>query len=225
MKRSYNSINICMESFKKFYNKPVLGVNEFIDIDGLGRIKAKIDSGNEAYNVLHGVDISEDGENISFTTIDNKKMKAPRAGDIKIHIGSGVKENRPIVKLNIKINGKEYKDVPFSIADRSENEDPILVGEPFLKKLNAVIDVNKEVNESVRYNVIAINKKDPLSREWMRPSFSENAIRHIANKQKTLIVNQHGGAKFKGKDVLKIYNPQTKKPFIVFKKKKKTNLD
>lgn len=210
-----------MQTFKQFYDKPVFGVNEFIDIEGIGRLKAKIDSGNEAYNVLHGVNISEDGENVSFTTVEGKTMKAPRAGDIKIHIGSGVKEDRPIVKLNIKINGKEYRDIPFSIADRSENEDPILVGEPFLKKLNAVIDVNKELNESVRYNVIAINRKDPLSKEWLRPSFSENAIRHIANKQKTLIVNQHGGAKFKGKDVLKIYNPQTKRPFIVFKKKKK----
>jgi len=214
-----------VQTFKEFYNKPVFGITEFIDIEGVGRLKAKIDSGNEAYNVLHGVDISEDGENISFTTVEGKKIKAPRAGDIKIHIGSGVKEDRPIVKLNIKINEKEYRDVPFSIADRSENEDPILVGEPFLKKLGAVIDVSKELHESIRYNVIAINKKDPLSKEWMRPSFSELAIRHIANKQKTLIVNQHGSPKFKGKDILKIYNPQTKKPFIVFKKKKKNNLD
>jgi len=213
-----------VESFKEFYDKPVFGVNEIIDIEGLGPIKAKIDSGNEAYNVLHGVDVSEDGETVSFTTVDGKKIKAPRAGDIKIHIGSGVKEDRPIVKLNIKINGKEYKDVPFSIADRSENEDPILVGEPFLKKLNAVIDVNKEpVHESTKYNVSAINKKDKLAKDWKRPSYSENAIRAIANKQKTLIVNKSGSPKFKGQDTLKIYNPNTKKPFLVLKKKSKAS--
>lgn len=134
-----------MQSFKEFVNKPVFGVNEYIDIDGIGRLKAKIDSGNEAYNVLHGVDVSEEGENISFTTVNGKRIKAPRNGEIKIHIGSGVKEDRPIVKLNIKIGDKKYQDIPFSIADRSENVDPILVGEPFLKKLNAVIDVNKGI--------------------------------------------------------------------------------
>ena len=134
-----------MQSFKEFVNKPVFGVNEYIDIDGIGRLKAKIDSGNEAYNVLHGVDVSEEGESISFTTVNGKRIKAPRSGDIKIHIGSGVKEDRPIVKLNIKIGDKKYQDIPFSIADRSENVDPILVGEPFLKKLNAVIDVNKGI--------------------------------------------------------------------------------
>lgn len=133
-----------MDNFKDYYNKVILGVNEYIDVEGIGRIKAKIDSGNEAYNVLHGVDVSEEGETVSFTTVGNKKFQAPKSGDIKIHIGSGVKEDRPIVNLNIKINGKDYKNIPFSIADRSENEDPILVGEPFLKQLNAVIDVNKK---------------------------------------------------------------------------------
>lgn len=211
-----------METFKEFYDRPIFGISEFIDIEGVGRLKAKIDSGNEAYNVLHGVDISEDGENISFTTVDGKQLKAPRAGDIKIHIGSGVKEDRPIVKLNIKINGKEYRDIPFSIADRSENEDPILVGEPFLKKLGAMIDVNKELHESAKYRVAALNKNDNLSKDWKRPSYSENAIRAIANKQKTLIVSKSGSPKFRGKDVLKIYNPETKKPFIIFSKKSKT---
>jgi hypothetical protein len=133
-----------MDNFKDYYNRVVLGVNEYIDVEGLGKIKAKIDSGNEAYNVLHGVDISEEDEAISFTTVGNKRLKAPKSGDIKIHIGSGVKEDRPIVNLNIKIGDKSFKNIPFSIADRSENEDPILVGEPFLKQLNAVIDVNKK---------------------------------------------------------------------------------
>jgi hypothetical protein len=133
-----------MQPFKDFYNKPVLGVDEVIDVEGLGVVKAKVDSGNEAYNVIHGVDIAQEGENVSFTTVHGKRMTAPRDGEVKIHIGSGVKEDRPTVKLNIKINGKAYKGVTFSVADRSENQDPILIGEPFLKQLNAVIDVNKE---------------------------------------------------------------------------------
>ena len=211
-----------MEPFKDFYNKPVLGVNEYIDVSGIGRLKAKIDSGNEAYNVLHGVDIEENGEEIIFTTVGNKRIKAPRSGEIKIHIGSGVKEDRPIVILDIKIDGKEYKSVPFSIADRSENEDPILVGEPFLKKLNAVIDVNKKsVNESAKYNVVMLNKRDKLARDWKKARYSESALRAVANRQKTLIVSKTGNPKFKGKNVLKIINPVTKKAFIIFKKKTK----
>jgi hypothetical protein len=121
--------------------------------------------------------------------------------------------------MDISIDGKMYKGVPFSVADRSENEDPILVGEPFLKKLNAIIDVNKPVSESVKYKIIAIDKKDKLANDWRQVNYPESLIRKIANKQKTLIVNKQGGPNFKGKDMLKIFNPETKKPFVIFRKR------
>ena len=35
-------------------------------------------------------------------------------------------------------------DVPFSIADRSENEYPVLVGKDFVSKIDKLIDVDKE---------------------------------------------------------------------------------
>ena len=47
-----------MITFKKFFesNKP-LGLIETITFEELGPIEAKIDSGNGAYNVLHGVNL------------------------------------------------------------------------------------------------------------------------------------------------------------------------
>lgn len=138
-----------MYTFREYYqNKPVLGVREIIDIDGIGKVSAKIDSGNEAYNVLHGVDVVQDGKTISFTTVKNKRITKATNGDIKIHIGSGMKEDRPIVNLDITLNGKHYSNIPFSIGDRSENEDPVLIGEPFLRDLNAIIDVSKSAKPS-----------------------------------------------------------------------------
>jgi len=137
-----------MTSFKQFYKRPVLGVGEVIDIAGIGPVKAKIDSGNEAFNVLHGTNIKDENNEVSFTTVNNKSIKKPRHNTITIHIGSGVKEDRPVVLFDIKVDGKEYKDVPFSIADRTENEEPVLVGEPFVKQLNALIDVKKDNSET-----------------------------------------------------------------------------
>lgn len=121
----------------------VLGIDETIEIDGIGSLLAKVDTGNEAYNVLHGIDIEVTGDNVTFTTAGAKQVTKPRKDNIKIHIGSGVKEDRPVVIFDIKVNGQEYKDVPFSIADRSENEEPVLIGAPFLKMLDAVIDTSK----------------------------------------------------------------------------------
>lgn len=139
-----------MNTFKEFYNsKPIFSVREIIVIDGIGQTTAKIDSGNEAHNVIHGVDIAVEGDTVTFTTINNKRITKNKSheGDIRINIGSGVTEERPVVKLNFKLNGEDYLDIPFSIGDRTENEDPVLIGEPFLKKINAVIDVNKPAKD------------------------------------------------------------------------------
>jgi hypothetical protein len=134
-----------MITFKEFTEKrPILHVKEPIEIEGVGTVDAKIDSGNEAYNVLHGTNIQINDNNVTFTTVGDKTLTKPFNDTITIHIGSGVKEERPVVNFNIKLQGKDYTDVTFSIADRSENEEPVLVGEPFVKKINALIDVNND---------------------------------------------------------------------------------
>ena len=78
-----------MITFKKFFesNKP-LGLIETITFEELGPIEAKIDSGNGAYNVLHGINIVEDGDDVTFDTINNKKLRKKLVEHIDINIGS-----------------------------------------------------------------------------------------------------------------------------------------
>jgi hypothetical protein len=137
-----------MKTFKEFTSKrPVLSIIEPVKINDIGVISAKVDSGNEAYNVIHGTDISFGSDKtVTFKTVGDKEITKPVVGSINIHIGSGVKEDRPLVEFDIEMHGEVYKDVPFSIADRSENTEPILIGEPFLKKINALIDTSLDVN-------------------------------------------------------------------------------
>ena len=135
-----------MKTFKDYYNKNILGVREvvnFIDFPDMGDVMAKIDTGNEAHNVLHGVSIKDDGELVSFSTVNNKRLTLSKADSITIHIGSGVKEERPVVRLNFKLGDTTYRDIPFSVADRTENEEPVLIGEPFLRQTKSIVDSNK----------------------------------------------------------------------------------
>ena len=136
-----------MDTFKNFVqNRPILGVTEYITIDGIGTVVAKIDSGNEAYNVLHGVDIVDNGnDTVTFTTINDKKITLPCTGSIDINIGSGNIESRPTVILDIILKKIPYKGITFSVGDRADNEQQILIGEPFVKRLNALIDVKRSV--------------------------------------------------------------------------------
>lgn len=122
----------------------VIGLVEPITIDSVGDVEAKVDSGNGAYNVLHGDILSRRGDNIIIGTVNNKKLKKQVVDTVVIHIGSGNKEERPVVLFDIIFDGKKYKDVPFSIADRSENEYPVLVGKDFVSKIDKLIDVDKE---------------------------------------------------------------------------------
>ena len=122
----------------------VIGLVEPITIDSVGDVEAKVDSGNGAYNVLHGDILSKRGDNIIIGTVNNKKLKKQVVDTVVIHIGSGNKEERPVVLFDIVFDGKKYKDVPFSIADRSENEYPVLVGKDFVSKIDKLIDVDKE---------------------------------------------------------------------------------
>ena len=136
-----------MITFKKFFesNKP-LGLIETISFEELGPIEAKIDSGNGAYNVLHGVNIIEDGDEVSFDTVNNKTLNKKLVEHIDINIGSGNIETRPVVLFDIEIGDKKYPATKFSIGDRKENEYKILVGKDFIEKLGGLIDVSAEGN-------------------------------------------------------------------------------
>ena len=132
-----------MINFKQFFfEKNVVGVIETIFIEGLGDIAAKIDSGNSAYNVLHGTNIDISNNNITFTTVKNKIVTKPIVGSVTINVGAGHTEERPVVEFNVKILDKEFSNVKFSISDRSTNDNPVLIGKNFIiNQLDALIDV------------------------------------------------------------------------------------
>jgi hypothetical protein len=133
-----------MIKFKQyFYEKAVVGLIETIFITGIGEVEAKIDSGNGGYNVLHGVDIETNGEMVSLTTINNKKIVKPIAEHVTINVGAGNFEDRPVVLFDIKIGEQNFDNVKFSIGNRSNNEYSVLIGKDFIRNdLNALIDVN-----------------------------------------------------------------------------------
>jgi hypothetical protein len=135
-----------MNTFKQFFiEKNVLGLIEFFHLDGVGKIPAKLDSGNGAYNVIHGEDIQEQGSKVFFRTVNGKTLLKDKKGQITINVGAGNMEERPVVEFDIKVGNREFKNIPFSVGNRSTNIFKILVGKDFIQKeLDALIDVSKE---------------------------------------------------------------------------------
>ncbi len=146
-----------MKTFLQYIEeKSVLGLIEFFDIEGIGKIPAKLDSGNGAYNVIHGEDIQEQGDKVFFRTVNGKTLLLPKKGEITINVGAGNMEHRPVVELNFKIGENEFNNIPFSIGNRASNLYKILVGKDFIQKdLDALIDVSKEniANKNIEVSI------------------------------------------------------------------------
>lgn len=142
-----------MKTFKQFFEKTVVGLIERISLDGIGDIDAKIDSGNGAYNVLHGEDIVQQGNKVTFTTVDGKRIIKDIEDTISINIGAGNIEERPVVRFRMKFAGKQFDNVPFSIGNRASNEYKILVGKDFIKQLDALIDIDSNYIADKRIQV------------------------------------------------------------------------
>ena len=131
---------------KVLLERLVIGLEEPVLVKGLGELSAKIDSGNGGYNVIHGTDFHQQGDKLMFTTHDSfghdKKIQAKVIDTIEINMGGGNIETRPVIELDIKFAGEDYKKIPFSVSDRSTNSNPILISKGFVEnELEALIDV------------------------------------------------------------------------------------
>lgn len=131
---------------KVLLERLVIGLEEPVLIKGLGELSAKIDSGNGGYNVIHGTDFHQQGKELMFTTNDSsgneKKIQAKIIDTIDVNMGGGNIEKRPVIELDIKFAGEDYKKIPFSVSDRSTNSNPILISKGFVEnELEALIDV------------------------------------------------------------------------------------
>ena len=135
-----------MKKFKQYFEeKTVLGLIEFFHIDGVGKVAAKLDSGNGAFNVLHGEDIQLQGDKVFFRTVNGRTLVKDKKDSITINVGAGNTEDRPVVEFDMKVGDREFKGVPFSIGNRSSNIFKILVGKEFINnQLDALIDVSQE---------------------------------------------------------------------------------
>lgn len=136
-------------NYQLWLEKLVVGVEEPIFIKGVGNILAKVDSGNGAFNVIHGEDFYYQGDVVVFTTYDengkNHRVSKKVQDTITINIGAGQTEDRPVVLFDVKFATDEFLNVPFTVGNRSNNKNKVLLGQEFLKnELDALIDISKD---------------------------------------------------------------------------------
>ena len=63
---------------------------------------------------------------------------------MKVNIGKGIWDKRYVVNFDVVFGGKTYKDTPFSLSDRDDNNHAVLLGKDFLKICNYSVNVSKK---------------------------------------------------------------------------------
>ena len=129
--------------------KDVAGLKEVIEVEGLGKMKVKLDSGNTAMNALIVQDYYEykDDGTVKFDfNGEEKKFEVVKHIRIWHH---GKSTERPVIKVNIKFNGKEYKDelIDLKISDLTgvkNYRSRMLLCKDFMAKAKIVVDPSKE---------------------------------------------------------------------------------
>ena len=145
--------------------KSVSGFKEVIEVVGLGKMKCKLDSGNTTrFNALIVQDYYEDK--------DKKTVKFDFNGEEKEYVvvkhiliwHHGKATERPVIKVDIKFNGKEYKDelVDLKISDLTGTKtcrSRMLLCKDFMIKAKVIIDPSKEFKLTDKKEIKNTKKK------------------------------------------------------------------
>lgn len=137
---------------KHWQSKPLeCGYLETINIEVLGELIAKMDTGNGSYSVIHAnkwkvddgyVTWTNDGKEYEHKFIETKRVKTGGVGEKY--------EDRPVVELNVVFNGTTYKDVKFTLSNRENMTTPVLMSRGFIKMANLSVNPAKKYAITVK---------------------------------------------------------------------------
>lgn len=129
--------------------KNVIGNNVVIRFTSLNHKEAegKVDTGATTSS-LHAVNVRIDkpSNRVMFTSdiLSPNMITMDMEGTQTVHSADHGGDPRPMIKLDIEVNGQNIPGVVFNLNDRSNMDSRILVGQNILQAGNFVIDVNKD---------------------------------------------------------------------------------
>jgi len=140
----------------------------FLNLPISGSVIGKVDTGAEMCS-LHAerVQLNRGEKTVSFVSpqLSRNTLTVPIVDQQAIKTSGGQTTYRAVIKATIKIKGKVLKDIEINLNDRSEMDDPMLVGQNALQDGNFLIDPNiiKEASELLSEEFLTELQKDIVS--------------------------------------------------------------
>jgi hypothetical protein len=108
-------------------------------------VEGKVDTG-ATVSSLHAVKMSIDKERnmvtFSCPPLSDNMISLQLDGSQEVHSADAGGVTRPVVTLDVEIDGTPVKGASFNLNDRSEMDSPVLIGQNILKTGGFVIDPN-----------------------------------------------------------------------------------
>lgn len=127
----------------------VIGSNVSVEFPSFGgrAVSGKVDTGATTSS-LHAAKISVNQERGTVTfhsdMLSSNMVTLELQGVQEVHSADAGGVPRPIVVLDVVIDGKPITGATFNLNDRSNMDTKILIGQNILKAAGFVIDVNKD---------------------------------------------------------------------------------
>lgn len=104
----------------------------------------KVDTGATTSS-LHATNIKMNGSKVSFVCdeISPNVITMDVEGAQTVHTADNGGDQRPVVKMDIEINGIPIQGATFNLNDRGNMDSKILLGQNVLQAGNFVVDVNQ----------------------------------------------------------------------------------
>ena len=119
---------------------------ETIDLDDIGKVRCKFDTGNGSEAcALHADKILEDKKIVKWK-YDGKIYSKPRHGTSKVFRSNATNEpseKRPTILLDMTFNGFTYKDVEVGLDQRPRSGSDLLVNRNIMRQMNISVNPNR----------------------------------------------------------------------------------
>ena len=149
------------------------------NIPGCPPIKAKVDTGADISSI-HASDWSTNNGQVTFQSddISPNRITLPVIEKQAIKSSNGDIEYRPVVELDVKVNGVPMSGVMFNLNDRGTMEYSILIGKNVLERGGFLID--PKLDEEIDYDNIDLDAFE-INWESLAEDFKDDIVEVNSN--------------------------------------------
>lgn len=109
-------------------------------------VEGKIDTG-AAQSSMHATEIEVENGQVTFVHGESRYRVAVHQSQ-DVSSADGGTQSRPVILMNVTINGKNIPEVPVNLNDREQMPQKFLIGQDIIKAADFVIDLSDEPTDT-----------------------------------------------------------------------------